>query len=810
MPNETKLILPITGMDCANCAAAVERNIKKVDGIEDVNVNFSTEKATFTSLHRSEAVADVIARIERAGYGVAIGELEFLVEGLDSDQESAVLEKALLDQDGIPEVLVNWVAGKVRVNYIPTLISVPEVKEIILGAGFPEAILREGDLDVEDQARQKELSRHKRELILGVVLTLPLFVLSMARDFGLIGMWAHQPWVNWLMWALATPVQFVVGRRYYTGAINSLRNKSANMDVLIALGSTAAYLYSLPILLGLVEGHVYFETSAMIITLIKVGKFLEIQAKGKTSQAIKKLLALSPDKALVERQSQEIEIDIAAVVVGDIVIVKPGTKIPVDGVVTTGASSVDESMLTGESMPADKSSGDRVYGGTINLQGTFKFEAEKVGKETALAQIIKLVEEAQGSKAPIQRIADQVSSVFVPAVVLIATITFLVWLLFVPQAIGSENSQLARALLNAVAVLLIACPCAMGLATPTAVMVGSGRGARQGILFKSGESLERAGKVTAVVLDKTGTVTYGEPVLTDIVLYNEGSETYSETDLLRLVGSIEQRSEHPLGASIVKEAHKRQIDLSEPSDFQAISGKGVQAYLEDQEVIVGNTRLMDEKDIDWKKADSDLVRLRTEGKTVLLASAKGRLIGILAVADRVKENAAEIVQDMKDMGLQVYMITGDNQLVAQAIGDEIGIENILSEVLPGEKAEKIKSLQDENEIVAMVGDGINDAPALAQADIGISLGTGTDIAIASAPITLIKGNLRGITRAIKLSKKTLSTIKQNLFWAFFYNIILIPVAAVGLLNPILAAGAMAISDVFVIGNSLRLNKKELG
>lgn len=582
------------------------------------------------------------------------------------------------------------------------------------------------------------------------------------------------------------------------------------MDVLIALGSTAAYLYSLPILLGLVEGHVYFETSAMIITLIKVGKFLEIQAKGKTSQAIKKLLALSPDKALVERQSQEIEIDIAAVVVGDIVIVKPGTKIPVDGVVTTGASSVDESMLTGESMPADKSSGDRVYGGTINLQGTFKFEAEKVGKETALAQIIKLVEEAQGSKAPIQRIADQVSSVFVPAVVLIATITFLVWLLFVPQAIGSENSQLARALLNAVAVLLIACPCAMGLATPTAVMVGSGRGARQGILFKSGESLERAGKVTAVVLDKTGTVTYGEPVLTDIVLYNEGSETYSETDLLRLVGSIEQRSEHPLGASIVKEAHKRQIDLSEPSDFQAISGKGVQAYLEDQEVIVGNTRLMDEKDIDWKKADTDLVRLRTEGKTVLLASAKGRLIGILAVADRVKENAAEIVQDMKDMGLQVYMITGDNQLVAQAIGDEIGIENILSEVLPGEKAEKIKSLQDENEIVAMVGDGINDAPALAQADIGISLGTGTDIAIASAPITLIKGNLRGITRAIKLSKKTLSTIKQNLFWAFFYNIILIPVAAVGLLNPILAAGAMAISDVFVIGNSLRLNKKELG
>lgn len=810
MPEEMKLTLPITGMDCVNCAAAVERNIKKVPGIQDVNVNFSTEKVTFYPAQREGAVAEVVARIQRAGYGVAIGELEFLVEGLDSDQDAVLLERSLVEIEGITGVLVNWVAGKVRISYIPTLISVPEIKERIKRAGFTRAVLREGNLDVEELARQQELTRHKKELILGLILTLPLFVLSMARDFGLIGPWAHQPWVNWLMWALATPVQFVVGRRYYTGAFNSLRNKTANMDVLIALGSTAAYLYSLPILLGLVQGHVYFETSAMIITLIKVGKFLEIQAKGKTSQAIKKLLELSPDKALVRRDSREVEIDVSEVETGDTVIVKPGKKIPVDGLVLSGASSVDESMLTGESIPMDKMAGDPVYGGTINLQGTFKFMAEKVGKDTALAQIIKLVEEAQGSKAPIQRIADKVSSIFVPAVVAIALSTFAAWMLINLPLTGTDQSQLARALLNAVAVLLIACPCAMGLATPTAVMVGSGRGARQGILFRSGEALERAGKITSVVLDKTGTVTIGEPALTDIVLYQAGTNKFTEEHFIYLVGSVELRSEHPLGAAIVKEAGHRDIQLSEPENFQAITGKGVRAYLDEMEIIVGNTRLMDENNINWKPATSDLERLRKGGKTVLLAGVNGRLAGLVAVADQVKENALEAIQEIKDMGLKVYMITGDNQLVAEAIGEEVGIHDILSEVLPGEKADRIKDLQENGEIVAMVGDGINDAPALAQADIGISMGTGTDIAIASAPITLVRGNLTGITRAIKLSKKTLGTIKQNLFWAFFYNIILIPVAAVGFLNPILAAGAMAVSDVFVIGNSLRLNKKSLG
>jgi len=810
MSNELKLVLPITGMDCANCAAAVERNIKKVPGIEEANVNFSTEKATIKFQKSIGAIDELVARIQRAGYGVAVGEIEILAEGLNSDQDGLALEKVMEEQIGITQVAVNWITGKIRVKYIPTLITWDDMRRIIKKSGFSAEDISDGDQDVENQVRLKEFSKHKRELLLGLAFTIPLFALSMARDFGIIGAWSHQNWVNWLMWALATPVQLIVGWRYYSGAINSLRNKSANMDVLVALGSTAAYLYSIPILLGFIDGHVYFETSAMIITLIKTGKFLEMRAKGKTSQAIKKLLQLSPEKATVVRNSQELELDVVEVELGDTVIVKPGKKVPVDGKVISGSSAVDESMLTGESLPVQKGSGDPVYGGTINLQGAFMFEAEKIGKDTALARIIKLVEDAQGSKAPIQRIADRVSAIFVPAVIATAVVTFLIWMFLVSPVSGAGNSQFARAMLNSVAVLLIACPCAMGLATPTAVMVGSGRGARQGILFKSGEALESAGRISSVVLDKTGTITHGEPALTDILLLGNGPLEQTEEELLYYAGSVEQRSEHPLGDSIVREVIKRGIKLSEPENFQAVSGKGITATVDQIDVAVGNTRFMSEIGVDWRTSSLELERLRSEGKTVMLVAINGVLAGLVAVADTVKENAFEVVQELKKMGMKIYMITGDNRQVAEAIGKQVGIENILSEVLPGEKALQIKKLQKENEIVAMVGDGINDAPALAQADVGISLGTGTDIAIASAPITLIRGNLQGITRGIKLSKKTLLTIKQNLFWAFFYNIILIPIAAAGFLNPILAAGAMAISDVFVIGNSLRLNKKELG
>jgi Cu+-exporting ATPase len=809
MQEGTKLSLPIIGMDCANCAAAVERNIKKIPGVKDVNVNFSTEKATYVSQTQEDNLLEVLGRIQRAGYDVAVVELELILEGLDNDQDALVLEEKILEQKGVTQASVNWVSGKIRIKFIPTVISQEELTAIVQASGFTSITVIDADQDYEEIFRQKEFAKQRRELILGLFFTIPLFILSMARDFNLIGAWSHQPWVNWLMWALATPVQFYVGRRFYTGAINSLRNRSANMDVLVALGSTAAYLYSLPILLGLIDGHVYFETSAMIITLIKVGKILELQAKGKTSQAIRQLLKLSPEKAVIVRGSQEIEVDVAEVNPGDIVIIKPGAKIPVDGTVLSGNSFVDESMLTGESIPIEKKVGEPVYSGTINMQGSFKFTAEKIGRDTALAQIIRLVEEAQGSKAPIQRIADRVSAYFVPAVVIVALLTFLVWMFFVPESSGTANNQIARALLNAVAVLLIACPCAMGLATPTAVMVGSGRGANQGILFRSGEALERAGDITCIVLDKTGTLTHGEPVLTDLVLLDNSASEIDQDRLLFFAGSVEQRSEHPLGLALVKEAQNRGIDFSEPKDFLSVSGKGVKAVVDGYEIVVGNTGLMNELEVDLEDTLDEVSRLSKAGKTVILIAINGRLSGLFAVADTLKDNAREVVQDLKRMGMKVFMITGDNRQVAEAIGDQVDIQNIMAEVLPGDKAAKIKALQQDGDVVAMVGDGINDAPALAQADMGISLGTGTDIAIASAPITLIRGNLQGITRGIKLSRKTLQTIKQNLFWAFFYNIVLIPVAAVGLLNPIMAAGAMAISDIFVIGNSLRLNSKSL-
>jgi Cu+-exporting ATPase len=631
----------------------------------------------------------------------------------------------------------------------------------------------------------------------------------MARDFSLLGSWAFQPWVNWLMFILASPVQFYVGRQYYIGAIQSIRNGAANMDVLVALGSTAAYLYSLPVLFGWIQGHVYFETSAMILTLIKTGKFLETSARGKTSEAIKKLMKLSPENAILIRGDNEIIVPVKDVKVGDRVLVKPGTKIPVDGVVLEGSSTVDESMITGESLPVTKIIGDQVVGGTINNQGSFVFEAKKIGKETVLAQIIQLVEEAQGSKPPIQRLGDQVSAIFVPTVVLIAAITFIVWLFFVPAASGSDTSQFARAMLNATAVLLIACPCAMGLATPTAVMVGTGRGAENGILYKSGEALERAGSITAVVMDKTGTITKGEPGVTDIHFPNNGRSKYTQEEILSFAGSVEKLSEHPLGEAVVKYCQDHGVKFIQPASFQAVVGKGVRAAVNGATVLVGNTDLLEDDGLDWSSVTELVDDLRKEGKTAVLVALDGEIEAVFGIADTVKENAKEVIQEMKDQGLDVRMITGDNIQSAQTIANQVGIPRIFAEVLPSEKTSIVAEMQQQEAIVAMVGDGINDAPALAQADVGISLGTGTDIAIAAAPVTLIGGDLAGITRAIRLSKLTLLTIKQNLFWAFFYNIILIPVAAAGLLSPILAAGAMAVSDIFVIGNSLRLNRKRI-
>ena len=809
MPELKKISLPVTGMDCANCATAVERSIKKIDGIAQVHVNLASERASFEHSGDNQAIFEVMEKVKKAGYGIAVGEARFIVNGLDDERSSSALEKTINQMTGITQTSVNWISDKVSVFYIPTLVTQAEIRDQIKDAGFEAQILGDQTLDMEEMIRDQDLRKQKRDLLLGVALTVPLFILSMARDFGFLGDWAHQSWVNWLMWALATPVQFYVGRKYYTGAIQSIRNKAANMDVLVALGSTAAYLYSLPILFEWIPGHVYFETSAMIITLIKTGKYLETRTRGKTSQAIKNLLRLTPDQALVVRESEEILIPVSEVVLGDILIVNAGTKIPVDGVVINGQSTVDESMLTGESLPVGKSIGSDVIGGTLNKQGSFKFEATKIGKDTALAQIIKLVEEAQGSKAPIQRIADRVSAIFVPAVIAAAVLTYLVWQFFIVTTPDPGSSQFARAMLNAVAVLLIACPCAMGLATPTAVMVGTGRGAKSGILFKSGTALERSGQITTVVMDKTGTITNGKPLLTDIGLSKLYQGEISEEEVLRIAAIVEQRSEHPLGEAIVTEAKNRGLDIQDADRFSAIAGKGVKAIVNGKNVLVGNSTLFTEENISWRSAEEEISALRSDGKTVMLIAVDGTLAGWLAVADTVKSNAREVIDELKNMGLNVLMITGDNQQVAEAIAAQVGIQGVLAEVLPGEKSAKIKELQEQNEVVAMVGDGVNDAPALAQADVGISLGTGTDIAIAAAPITLIRGDLSGITKAINLSKVTMATIKQNLFWAFFYNIILIPVAAVGLLNPMLAAGAMALSDVFVIGNSLTLNKKRL-
>ena len=760
--DQKQITLPITGMTCANCAATIQRTLeKKVAGVVGATVNLATEKA--------------------------------------------------------------------RVEYDPSQVSRRDLVEAIEKIGYSVTESGPGGLeDRERAARQAEIQTQTYKFGIGLAFSLPLFLLSMTRDFGLLGAWADAPWVNGLMLLLATPVQFYVGWDYYVGAFKALRNRSANMDVLIAMGSSAAYFYSIPVTVALILGssalgtHVYYETAAVIITLIKLGKLLEVQAKGKTSAAIKKLMGLRPKTARVVRNNQEIDVPISEVAAGDIVVVRPGEKIPVDGLVIEGRSAVDESMMTGESLPVTKQTGDEVIGGSINKQGRLKFEATRVGAETALAQIIRLVEEAQGSRAPIQRLADQVAGVFVPIVLLIALVTFLIWWVVV-------DLGLTAAMIRMVAVLVIACPCALGLATPTAIMVATGRGAQQGILFKNSQALEQAHSLEVVVLDKTGTLTLGEPSVTDIWVEDQkltngaGTAVSDSSDssnrLLYLAASVEAGSEHPLGEAIVRAAQERQVQLAQPEEFEALTGQGVIARVEGRRVALGNLKMMKEGSVSLEGLEAEAERLQSEAKTVVWVAVDGEAVGLIGIADTLKPGSKEAVHQMHQLGLTVVMMTGDNAATARKIAEQVGIDRVLSEVLPGEKAAQIQKLQTESRgLVGMVGDGINDAPALAQADVGIAIGTGTDVAMETADVTLMRGDLRSVPQSIALSKATLRTIKQNLFWAFFYNVVLIPVAAGVLypfaalpgalrsLHPILAALAMAFSSVTVVTNSLRLKQ----
>ena len=812
---ERNATLPVTGMTCANCALNIDRSLHKIEGVIHANVNFATERATISFDPDKIQLAEIIKQIQDAGYGVATTTVEIPVTGMTCANCAMNIERTLKKKvPGVVRASVNFAAEHARVEYIPTLTGVNEIIHAIEKAGYgairPEETLEENDAELK--ARNAEIRDQTRKFMVGMMFTIPLFFLSMGRDFAILGPWSHAAWVNWLFLALATPVQFYTGWDYYIGGWKSLRNGSANMDVLVAMGSSVAYFYSLSLLVHPALGdHVYFETSAVIITLIKLGKMLESRTKGRTGGAIRKLMGLRPKTAILFEDGKEREIPLSQIEVGQVLLVKPGHSIPVDGTVLEGASAVDESMLTGEPIPADKRPGDPVTGGTLNAEGLLKVEATRVGKDTALARIIRLVQEAQGSKAPVQALADRVAAVFVPGVIAIAFLTFLIWWIM--------GGEFVPAMIRLVAVLVIACPCALGLATPTAIMAGTGLGALQGMLFKNSEALESASKLDTVVMDKTGTLTRGKPVVVNLRLLD--GRLKDEEELLRIAASVERGSEHPLGHSIVGEAVKRGQELSEPQDFHASGGLGVQAKINAETVRVGKPDWFRQLSIEISGAEDDLSALQGEGKTVNLIAIDNTLVGIVALADTVRPEAREAIGALQKMGLKVVMLTGDNVRTAAAVASAVNIDEVVAEVRPEEKASNIKRFQDMGLKVGMVGDGINDAPALAQADVGIAIGTGTDVAIETGDVILASGDLSGVPGSIRLSRATMKTIRQNLFWAFFYNVVLIPVAAgvlypfeflpgfVRQLHPILAAFAMAMSSITVVSNSLRLYRAKI-
>jgi len=722
--------------------------------------------------------------------------IQLNIEGMTCASCVAHVEKGIKNRVGIDLASVNLATERATVSYDPQKIDVDEIIKSVIDAGYIASIPEKGSEDIEDRKKREQHKKLKVKSIISAALSAPLVLAMFAGIFKIEAlMFLHNPTIQLI---LATPVQFWIGGRFYIAGWKSIKAGSPGMDVLVALGTSAAYFFSIfngyfAEKIGVETNGLYFEASAIIITLVLLGKYLESNAKGKTSEAIKKLMGLQPKVARVVRDGEVIEVPISDVVPGDIVNIRPGERIPVDGIITKGNTAIDESMITGESMPVEKSILDKVVSGTINSYGSIEFKAEHVGKDSVLSRIIAIVEEAQGSKAPIQKLADKVASIFVPVVLVISLITFLIWWLI----IGSLTS----AMISAVAVLVIACPCALGLATPTAIMVGTGKGAQRGILIKNGEILQSAGKITAIVLDKTGTLTQGKPEIQSI--YPIGT-SYNRDQILELAASLEYNSEHPLAQAVVRAAENESIKLKNIESFKSIPGMGVEGILDGQTLLIGTQKLMDDNKIPSLSYKKKKEELELKGNTVVILSTKSEAIGLITIADSIKKESVEAVNLLKNLGLKVYMITGDNRRTADAIALKAGIENVLSEILPEGKASEVKKLQANGEIVAMVGDGVNDAPALAVADTGIAMGEGSDIAMESSDITLMRGDLREIAAAILLSQKTMGKIKQNLFWAFFYNSIGIPFAALGFLNPIIAGAAMAFSSVSVVTNSLSL------